>query len=532
MRDLQTQETERAVGRWRRTAGRSLTVAALVAGQAVLLAGAGYAVRTAAPPTVGTGAAGCFDPAGYGAVAGDGVDDRVAIQTAIDAATAAGRGTVCLGSGHWQVSRAPIGSYDRFAALSTHGAHLTVTGTGAGTVIDLVGDQGGGATSVFQLDPGASDITIEQLAIDTSAATNTDEQTHAIAIGSGVCTVASGTCSLPVADITVTGVQFVHPASGVAGVRKGDCVRVFGNTLTTPVRRVTIAGSDFTNCARSGIGVQRNVFSLAVIGNHFGEQIGDTPFDSEATGGEWDDGLRLVGNSFADAPATFSATVSSYRHVTVTGNTFAGRGLGIYRTQDVVVADNSFDVTMTTGNGVVESGNVASGLKVDNNVIRRHGVAGPAIRIVPHSGGIPAQLSISGNTIVADGDSTGIYVESASDIGIRDNDITFVDAAPNGSGIMLRATAAVMDGLTITGNTVAGPLSSDGSNTYFAAVRLAASPFRIDGVTVALNASRGAIRSFTCAQTAPGTFGQPIVSLGNRWNVAPTCSVATLQSGQ
>jgi hypothetical protein len=498
----------------------------------VLVAGGGFAVYAAGAQTVGAGVGGCFDPVDYGAVQGDGVSDRVAIQAAMDAATGAGRGTVCLRSGRWTVDRAPIGSYDRFAALATHGAHLTIAGTGPGTVIELVGDQGAGATAVISLDPGASDITITGLTIDTSAATNTDEQTHAIAIGSGVCAASNGTCSLPVADITVRDVRFAHPAPGVAGVRKGDCIRLLGNTAATRVERVTIEGASFTSCARSGIGVQRNVFSLAVLGNHFGVQIGDTPFDSEATGGDWDDGLRLIGNSFADAPATFSATVTTYRHAIVSGNTFAGRGLGIYRTQDVTVADNTFDVTALDGSGVVDSGNVASGLKIDNNTIRRHGVAGPGIRVTPHSGGIPEQVTISNNTIIVDGDSSGIYAESPRDFAVRDNDITFTAAAPNGSGVMLRATAAVMDGLTITGNNVAGPLSATGANTYFAAVRLAASPFQIDGVTVALNSSRGAIRSLECTQTSPGGFRQPVVSVGNRWNVAPTCSIAVLQPGQ
>jgi Right handed beta helix region len=271
---------------------------------------------------------------------------------------------------------------------------------------------------------------------------------------------------------------------------------------------------------------------LAVLGNHFGEQIGDTPFDGEATGGDWDDGLRLIGNSFADAPAGVSVALTSYRHATITGNTFAGRGLFLYRTQDVVVADNTFEVTAISDGGVIETGNVADGDKIDNNIIRRHGVAGPAIRIMPHSGGIPQHVSVTNNTIIADGDSTGVYAESPRDISIRDNDITFNDPAPNGSGVMLRATVAPMDGLTITGNNVAGPLSATGGNTYFAAVRLAANPYPIDGVTVALNSARGAIRSLDCSQTTAGNFRLPVISLGNRWNVAPTCSIATLQPGQ
>jgi hypothetical protein len=295
---------------------------------------------------------------------------------------------------------------------------------------------------------------------------------------------------------------------------------------------VTIVGSSFTSCARSGIGVQRNVRSLAVLGNHFGEQIGDTPFDGEATGGDEDDGLRLIGNSFADSTVTFAAALTSYRHATITGNTFAGRGLFLYRTHDVVVADNTFDVTALTGGGVVETGNVADGVKIDNNMIRRHGVPGPAIRIMPHSGGLPGPVSITGNTIVADGDSSGVYVDSGHDIRVRDNDITFTGPAPNGSGIHLEALSSAMDGLTITGNSIAGPLSSTGGNTYFAAVRLNAATFQIGELTLALNSARAAIRSLTCSPNTPASFPVPIISVGNRWNVPPTCPAATVQPGQ
>ncbi len=348
------------------------------------------------------------------------------------------------------------------------------------------------------------------------------EQTHAIEIGSGVCTDANGTCSKPITDVTVRDVRFIHPPT--PGMRKGDCVRLAGNTVETQVNRATIIGSSFINCARSGIAVQRNVNSLAVLGNHFGGQIGDTAFDGEATGGGWDDGLRLIGNSFADGPTTFSATLTSCRHATITGNTFSGRGLSLYRTQDVVVADNTFDVTAITAEGVIATGNVASGVKIDNNLIRRHGVPGAAIRILPHSGGMPQQMSVTNNTIIADGDSSGIIAEAVRDIGIRDNDITLVDPAPNGHGILLRSTTIAMDRVMITGNSVTG-------NGYYAAVRIAASPHPVLGVTVALNASVGAIRSLHCEQSVPGNYPQPIVSVGNRWNTAPTC-VATLQSGQ
>lgn len=495
----------------------------VIAAIAATTVGTAVAVQ-AAGSRAGSGAGGCFDPVAFGAVPDDSTDDRVPIQAAIDAASGAGGGTVCLGSGRWRVTRAPVGSYNRAAALSTHGARVTFSGTGPGTVLELTGDQQAGAVSVVSIDPGASDVVVERLKIDTSATTNTDEQTHAIAIGSGVCTTANGTCSMPVTDVTVRDVVFAHPPT--PGARKGDCVRILGNTPATAVKRVTITGGSFVNCARSGIGVQRNVFSLAVLGNHFGELIGDTAFDGDATGGDWDDGLRLEGNSFADSTVTSSVALSTYRHATITGNTFSGKGLALYRTEDVVVTGNTFDVTAGTGGGVVDSQNVATRDKITGNIIRRHGVPGPGIRITPHSGGIPAQVTVSGNTIVADGNADAIYGDSVHEIAVRDNDITFTEAAPDGSGIALQGITGPIEGAMITGNTVTG------ANPYFAAVRLDSRPEPFRGVTVALNSSSGATRSLQCSQRAPGGFPPSIVSTGNRWNVAPTCPVATLQPGQ
>jgi hypothetical protein len=268
------------------------------------------------------------------------------------------------------------------------------------------------------------------------------------------------------------------------------------------------------------------VFSLAVLGNHFGEQIGDTAFDGEATGGDWDDGLRLEGNSFAGSTVNFSASLTSYRHATITGNTFAGKGLSLYRTEDVVVADNTFDVTALSGAGVVDAQNVATGDKIAGNIIRRHGVAGPGIRITPHSGGIPAQVTITGNTIALDGNADGIYGDSVHEIGVRDNDITFTGAAPDGSGVTLQGISGPIEDAMITGNTVTG------ASPYFAAVRLDSRPEPFRGVTVALNAARGGARSLQCSQRAAGGFPPSIVSTGNRWTVPPTCPVTTLQPGQ
>src|SRR5262245_46501252 len=217
---------------------------------------AGPAGRGLAAPVPAPNAAGCYDPAAFGAQPVPTVDSRPGAQAAIDAAVAAGGGRVCFGHGRWRLSRAPLGSYNRFAALSTHGAHVEIQGAGPGTVLELVGDQGGATTWVISVDPGARDISIRDLTIDTSATTNTDEQFHAVEVGNGVGTGL-------VQDVRIENVRFEHPAA-TDGSRKGDCLRMAGNTPDSAVRRVTVVGGTFTRCARSGIAIQRNVFELVI----------------------------------------------------------------------------------------------------------------------------------------------------------------------------------------------------------------------------------------------------------------------------
>jgi len=218
------------------------------------------------------GPPGCYDPADFGAVPDDGIDDSAPSQQALDAASVAG-GRVCFGHGRWRLSRARGDTYNRFAALSTHGAHVDIQGAGPETVLEVVGDQGGTTTWVISVDPGARDITIRDLTIDTSATTNTDEQFHAIEVGNGIGT---GT----VEDVRIEHVRFEHP-DATDGSRKGDCLHMVGSTPQSAVRRVTVIGVTFAHCARSDIAIQRNVFDLIIQENQFtrssDQDIGSEP---------------------------------------------------------------------------------------------------------------------------------------------------------------------------------------------------------------------------------------------------------------
>ena len=104
---------------------------------------------TAAMP----GPKGCYDPADYGLSLHDDVSDRVPAQQALDVAGATGgRGPLwhrCL-----DAHQDTVGSYNRFAALSTHGQHVEISGEGPSTVLSIGGDQGGASTFGISLDSG------------------------------------------------------------------------------------------------------------------------------------------------------------------------------------------------------------------------------------------------------------------------------------------------------------------------------------------------------------------------------------------
>jgi hypothetical protein len=470
---------------------------------------------------VAPGPRGCYDPADFGAVPDDGIDDRAAAQRALDLASVAG-GRVCFGHGRWRLSRAPVGSYNRFAALSTHGANVEIQGAGPGTVLEVVGDQGSATTWVISVDPGARDVTIRDLTIDTSAATNTDEQFHAIEIGNGVGT---GT----VEDVRIHNVRFEHPDTG-DGSRKGDCLRLAGNTPQSAVRRVTVVGGTFTRCARSGIAIQRNVFDLVIQGNQF-TQASDQDIDSEPTGGvdDLNGSVSIIGNVFRDdvsvAQGDFAVTVGGIggpmARVVVSGNIFEGRGINFYRASDVVVTGNTFVATMESEYGVINSGNVLERVAITGNTIRRSGVAGAAIRLLHQSGKSPGRLVISDNVITQDTAGSGILIESAQHLTVSHNDLTWTVPAPSALGVYLRSTLRPADGIMISGNR----MSAQG---LLAAVFLGASPQPFRAVSVVGNMARGSTASLRCDN--PGLFEQPIVHASNNWETLPACGVPLVAS--
>lgn len=419
------------------------------------------------------------DPATYGAVPDDGISDRVAFQAALDA------GGLCIGPGRWTMARAPVGSYNRFAALSTHGQHVAITGVGPATVLELGGDQGGGDVTVISVDPSATDVTISDLTISTARAVRTSEQTHAIAT-SGTC--GPGMCR-PITGLAIARVMFDHPPAP-DGSRKGDCIRLLGNTPGTSVSDVTITGITDAVCARAFIELQRGLRGVEISGNATAF-CGDTCLDSEPTGVGSDSGIRVTGNVFAcaegeasDTDITLGGITEPMSRVWVEGNRLC-RGLATYRIADSTIRNNTIAGAMRGPAGVVDVRNVCAGLVIEDNVISRSGFAGPILRATPHSGGLCSGLTVRRNSMLQQTAAGAFVIESVSDVTFEDNAIQWAIPMPKAYGLYARATVAPLADLRATGNTFLGTLD--------AAIYLAASPYPISGVTIGGNTSTAGV---------------------------------------
>jgi hypothetical protein len=192
--------------------------------------------------------------------------------------------------------------------------------------------------------------------------------------------------------------------------------------------------------------------------------------DGEASGGEGDKRIHMIGNTFDSLGTTqgaYAVALTSYKYAVISDNIFNGRGLSLYRSTDSVVTGNVFDGTFkTTLYGVIDVGNVSDRTVIANNVIYRRGAAGTGIRVTPHSGGMPSELMIMGNSITNETDGVGIYTESPQDVTIAQHSIRFPTPTANTMGIMLRAISRPIDGVMISNNHIVGAL--------YAGVRLSA----------------------------------------------------------
>jgi hypothetical protein len=461
------------------------------------------------------GGAPCVDPASLGAIPDDGLSDRVAIQAAIDAAgVLPNGGTVCMGPGRWTLDRAPIGSYNRFAALSWHtSTPLALRGVGHETVLDLVGDQGNSTTLVVSIDPGAQHVRIADLTIDTTASMNTSEQTHAIGT-SGVCS-GPDTCK-PIRDVEIENVLCVHPRNTPS--RKGDCFRLLGNSPETEVYGVRIIGNHVKDAARAAVELQRGLHGVVIANNTFHCESCDQIIDGEATGGQWVFDTVITGNVLTSGPTAqgdFAISCTSCDGAVISGNKM-DRGIALYRTKNTVLSNNAINAvaTRTDDGGTIRIRNICDGNVVSGNTIKRSGAPGPLISLEAQVSACTG-ATVTGNTLTQETPRWAIYGDAFGRGLIGSNTITHTVPAVGFPSIYDRSTMleSPVVGLSIANNVIHGPV------TY--GVRLEAYPGSFGkGVSIVGNTANDTVFGLRCEYESPGAFTAPITSSGN--SLGPT----------
>ncbi|HEX6666398.1 MAG TPA: right-handed parallel beta-helix repeat-containing protein [Solirubrobacterales bacterium] len=368
------------------------------------------ALASAQPRTADDAA--CAVPA---AIAGDGLDDRVAIQNALTSQKCA-----FLPAGVYDIdSIQPVPPARRpFMMLDAPGAELY--GEGVGTVLEFRGLVGAQDWEGIRMTGVGA--TVHDLSIDTAAISGTNEQTHAIRLIG------------PATDAEISHVTFNHPIR--AGAKSGDCVQLVGVNDGREIARVKIHDNEFVECDRSGVAAHSGTTQLEIVDNRF-SAIGNTDLDFEGTGGTSD--VLVKHNTFTMSPGPHGLGAMQLQLVDrarVTENVFEGRGMEILQADDAEIDHNTIRLTQTTTASVILVAGDSARTHIHDNLITRDpsAGAGPLISATPRSAGTPDRLEIDGNILVQ---PTSFHLVSASGLVglyVRGNVFLYSGAAVNEMG--------------------------------------------------------------------------------------------------
>lgn len=430
------------------------------------------------------------------AIPDDGIDDLPALRSAF-----ATRSCVRLTAGTYDLvtPASPYGGRRPYAVLGLP-AGAELAGAGPGTTLRFSGDAGG----IDWQGIGAGTARIHDLAIDTATLVGTSEQTHAIRITG------------PATGTVIERVTFNHPQRGV--LKGGDCIQ-FACYAATPCSGARIRNNMFAHCDRSGVAIHSGTSDLEITDNAFPD-TGDQDIDGEGTGDN--DGWLVAHNTFGLGPAAqgdMSIQIQASKHVRITDNTFAGRGLFLYGCSGCELDRNIITrTTSVASEGVIEIDKDSADVNVHDNTITRAAVAGVGyvIGATPHGTGTPSNLTINDNKLIQHTDGNVINATGVVELVIKRNTITY-DGAPGTAAALLAvgSTTTRTTGIEFSGNTMTGLLSS--------CVRVSGSYGGTGSVTMTGNRADRALQGLRCENVYAGSMvSGPVTTSDNAWP-APLC---------
>jgi hypothetical protein len=389
----------------------------------------------------------CHDPRDYGAAVDDGVDDRLAIQAAIDAAIADGK-PVCLPAGRLHATKRPEPGTSNIPSLKVSGARVTIRGQGAGSEIAMLGASGGPGSDWTLLELKGSDHRVTDLMLDGSERTNTGEQTHLIVVAKGSDGVRLDHLTLNLPDI----------GGGSSG---GDCIRLLGE-VAEPVRNVAISDVTALACDRSALQFQRAVYDVWVD-RFVSRQVGDQAVDMEPTGVGGIANVTLRDSTLntgrgtgisisvsGNAPGEEASGVLLERVTTDDGGVYG------YCSKDLTISASTIRVADTVGLNIRKCG---SGARIIGSTIERlaGATSGPVVLFEKHNSGWPSDSAIIGSTVIQRSDAGAIKYAPGDGVLIAGSVVECAGPSANTwIGVTVEASTENSRRIRLTGNNVRG----------------------------------------------------------------------------
>jgi hypothetical protein len=417
-------------------------------------------------------------------------NDRVAIQTAITSALAAGGPhAVCFAAGTYSI--APGSGNASFNLGNVGGApakDLLLIGTGSATVLQMNGNGAGQSWALFSLNNGAARIAFRDLVLDGALATNTPAG-RLIQLGSNDGTVVS--------EISLDGVTL--------RASRNEAIQIAG-AATPTTRLISIRSSAFQANLGAALDIRGGAEQIQVTATTFTSNAGE----DVRTRGTPVDSIAVTNSCFVRTSTATAGSISLQggtaaapnKHATVANNSFVNGSFDLQHFDEVELANNVLIGSADAGARaeVTLTGRAAATILDGNVVVRTAAGAAPVLAAISNAGVGPTRTVVRGNLLVQGAASTIAQLLSVTDLVFSANQLVFGNASTaTASGLQVRSVTVAADRLTIANNVFAG---NAGGGTLAAAVQLASSTgFTITHATVTGNVGRGAVHGVLFANT-------------------------------
>lgn len=388
-------------------------------------------------------AAGCFDPADFGAVPNDGVDDRAAFQAAVDAAIGA-QGEVCIGPGNWDITRNPAPGASNIGSIRVVGANgLTIRGAGPATQLRMLGSGNLGDWRLIDIREGSTGVRVFDLYLDGSRRFQTEEQTHLLQLTG------------PVSGVTIQRVWLNLPQ--IPGEGGGDCVRLLGE-VATPVTGVVLRQLTGLHCDRSFVAVQRGVQQV-LLEDSTSLIVGGQSIDFEPTGTGGVSDFRIVGNRLARGPAgqgAYTIAIGRADRVLVTSTLVSDGGIHVIDTRDVLL-----DGVVVTGRPGMVTLHVRKRAQrfraLNSTFIRPAGLPhGMVVSVHHQSGAAPTDATFDHSVFVQNATAPVFNIESLAHFTLTNSSLEYLGQPGMLTAITGRGVIAPIEQVVIRDNRFEG----------------------------------------------------------------------------